>query len=373
MWKPTSLRQRLAVWVGLSTAVSLTVFAGVSFYVVLLEDTKPDEDGEPADSFEEAFGDVERQVLTAMAFAAPVGLGLAIGGAYWVTRRMIKPIDSVISAARAITPSDLSVRLPVPPVADELQALVIAMNDSFARLENGFAALSRFTGHASHELRTPIATLRSELEVGLRRQRTAEEWEVIARSSLEEVTRLTALVDGLLRYTRAEASLPGSLGSTELAELLAEVIASSRPKEGGPEIVLEIPHELEQHGVWVDGDRDALSSVFSNLLRNAQWFAGARGKIAIKIVGSPPGRVTIHVDDNGPGIAVDERALIFEPFTRGSVERASRGVAQAPEGVGLGLSIARQIVRAAGGEIQASDSPLGGARLSVELRLSSRA
>jgi two-component system, OmpR family, sensor kinase len=367
MWRPTTLRQRVTTWIGLSTGVSLVVFGVVAFAVAITHDEREDAAAGRPETLSETVSEVEGQVLLALLVAAPVGVACAMGGAYWLVRRALTPLDAVIAAAREITPTDMSARLPVPPAADEVRALVLTLNASFARLEGGFVALERFAGHASHELRTPLATLRNELEVALRRPRSVSEWEVVARESLEDVGKLADLTDGLLRYTRAKLSPPARWARMEVGELLGEIVAELRPGDGGPELALFVDEPAHVHGLWVTGDRDGLASALSNVLRNAVTFAGPSGRVEIRAQATGRSRVSITIDDDGPGIAPEDAELAFQPFTRPRCEREARPSIPPRQGVGLGLSITRSIVDAAGGRITASRGPLGGARIAIEL------
>ncbi len=338
----------MGVWVGASTAVALAVFAISAFFAVLyMESDEPSES--PAEEAAETTGDVLKEVLLAMAVAAPVGLGLAVGGAVWISRRALKPVDDVIAAARGMTVAHLDRRLPAPPGDDELARLVLTLNQLFERLERGQADLARFADDASHELRTPLSVVASELEIALRRPRTVAEWEATARTSLDEVQRLGRLVAAMLRLARADAS---SL-SLERLDVTALIEAASE-REGDAVVVTRVGAEP----VWIDGDGEALSVALSNLLDNAVRYAPPGGRVTIGVE-RRAGEVLIHVDDTGPGVPPSARDAIFAPYARG---------AGAPgDGAGLGLAIARRIAEQHHGSLCAGDAPDGGARFTLGL------
>src|SRR6185436_16264275 len=195
-----SLRSRVALWMFVATFLSLTLFAIAAYIVVRVEESI--ERSDPEVAIEAS----RRQVLTPLAIAAPVALALSTVGALWLSRRALAPVDRVIAAAREITVANLDRRIEVPARDDELRTLVVALNDLLDRIERGHRALAMFAADASHELRTPIAAICSELEVALRRPRLPEEWEQSAYTALTELRRLARVVDSLLRFARADAA-----------------------------------------------------------------------------------------------------------------------------------------------------------------------
>src|SRR5579863_68720 len=181
-----SLRSRLAFWMALSTTLTVIVFACAVYGFVRAETREADSGvGEGEDAAE--------QVLAAMAIAGPLCLALSVAGGLVLSHRALAPIDVVVRHANAMSSEDLHKRLEVPPNNDELRDLVVALNALLKRLDDGFSALARYAAGASHELRTPLAVVTSELEVALRRPRSAPEWERTARASLDELRRLARL------------------------------------------------------------------------------------------------------------------------------------------------------------------------------------
>src|SRR6185436_6770090 len=195
-----SLRSRVAVWMFVATSMSLLIFAIAAYVVVRIAESIERDDPEVA------LAEARKQVLMPLAIAAPIGLALSTAGALWLSRRALAPVDRVITAAREITVENLDRRIDVPTRDDELRTLVVALNELLNRIERGHRALAMFAADASHELRTPIAAICSELEVALRRPRTPEEWTQSARTSLEELRRIARVTDSLLRFAQADAA-----------------------------------------------------------------------------------------------------------------------------------------------------------------------
>ncbi len=364
-----SLRRRLALWMLVSTVTTIIVFAIALYVAFVIEEHEPDDEAgeleEEGEEEESAAAEAGEQMLFAIAIAGPFALAAAVGGALWLSRRALAPLDEVIRAARAISSTDLHRRLELPRERDEIHALVLELNGLFERLERGFDALGRYAVDASHELRTPLAVVVSELDVALRRPRSAAEWETVATRARGEARRLTRLVESLLALARAEGPREREriLDLRELVDLLliglvdqaASVrIALSRAAEGG-----EAP-------AWVRGDSDALDAAVRNLVVNAMSY-GPPGTAVRVSVGSEGEGFAVTVDDAGPGVPHAERDAIFEPMRRAS----AIGVDRNREGHGLGLAIARRIVTHHGGTIRVEDSPAGGARFVLWLPRSS--
>jgi len=346
-----SIRGRFLVGSIASAALALVLFAGGSLALVSIDD--PDEGMEPGDSFQDEAGEL---ILESMAIAAPLALGAALLTAVILSRRSARPLEHAIRAARETTAHDLRRTLPVPARDDELRDLVISLNDLFARLDDGFAALARFAADASHELRTPLAVMATELEVALRHPRRVDEWETSARTTLDELRRMSALVEGLLTLARAGADAPASRSTVHLIECVDTVVAqlSAAAKQAG----VSLAGPMDETADLVDGNPVMLETAIRNLVENAIAAAPRDGHVRVTVE-SRANELLLLVDDDGPGLGPNSEAL-FAPFRRGSSERAD-GAARGA-GVGLGLAIARRIATAHGGRLTAETSPLGGAR-----------
>jgi two-component system, OmpR family, sensor kinase len=361
----TTLRWRLAGWVAAAMLASLAVF-GVVVYVVATRE----EAAEAPDAYEppeEIAADTRNEIIVTMVVVAPLAVLLASVAAFWLTRRIVRPIDEVVRAASEMSAEDLHRRLPVPRGDDELAALIRSLNDLFARLERGYTAQSNFASDASHELRTPLAVMLAELEVALRRPRTPEEWEQSAAIVLSETQRAIRTVEALLRYARAgvEGARLESVDARQLVEHLVDRFAPAAAQSS-----LGLTSTTPEPGAQLyalAADADALETALGGVLANALRYTPAGGSVQVVLEhDAAHGKSRIHVDDSGLGVAVAERDVIFRAFVRG--ERGLEVDLEGDEaGSGLGLAMARRICEAHGGTLSVQASPLGGARFTFEL------
>jgi len=354
-----TLRARLAYWVVLSTACTLVIFACVVYVLVRAEAnesvTSRDEEGDEAGG---GARDAREQVLFAMLIAGPFCLALSAAGAYVLSRRSLAPLDAVIGQASAITTGTLQRRLNVPVQNDELLDLVLALNALFDRLNDGFDALGSYAASASHELRTPLAVVSNQLEVALRHPRKVEEWESIARTSLDEMGRLSVLVEALLELARAGSTTTSR--QFELRDELDQTCSSLEAQVRASGAQLLLPDDGED--VWLQGDSGLLMNAVRELVRNAAHHSPKGSKVRV-LVEHCRDLVAIVVEDDGPGVATEERSAIFAPFTRG--RPGNDAGSDALRGLGLGLAIAKRSVEAWGGTITVDNSPDGGARFTI--------
>jgi heavy metal sensor kinase len=247
--------------------------------------------------------------------------------------------------ARKITAESLTARLAVENPRDEFGRLATVFNDTLARLQDAFEQLRRFTADASHELRTPLTAVRSVGEVALQRHLGAEGYREVIGSMLEEVDRLTRLVENLLTLTRAESGrIPLTVEVVDLGALATGVAESLRVLAEDKEQTLAV----ETAGpLSVRGDPAILHQALLNLLYNAIRYTPSQGTIRVSARATPSGEAAIAVADTGPGIPVEHRERIFERFYR-----VDGGRSREAGGTGLGLAIARWAVEANGGRIE---------------------
>ncbi len=288
-----------------------------------------------------------------LAGAAAVGLpfALAIAGfvGYWLARRALAPVERMAQQAERIEPGQLQARLPVGPADDELAHLARVFNDLLHRLEESFEQLRRFTSDASHELRTPLTLIRSVGEVGIQKGSSVEEYREIVGSMLEEVNRLTALVENLLLIARADA------GQIALQRSEFGVLALAKEAAGLIEVLAEDKHQsltfAGDETLAARGDRMFLRQAVLNVIHNAVKYSPEGGIIQVRVDREKgAGRIHLEIADSGPGLAPEDTARVFDRFYRGG---------NASNGTGLGLSIARWAVEANGGEIQVLNSGAG--------------
>jgi len=302
--------------------------------------------------------DVAR-LRTALLLSIPLILVLCVAGGYWLAGRALAPIESVTSALAAIDPGHLQSRLPAPPVADEVGRLTSVINALLDRLERASATERRFASDAAHELRTPLAVLRTGLEVTLARDRTGQEARAALESAHREVVELCKIAEELLMLARLNGEVAIDREPVDLGAIAAEVAATVEPLAAAKEISLSTNGAS---GVVVRGNEGHLRRLVINLLDNALKFTPPRGKIGVEVA-REGSRAILRVADTGPGIDSAEMPLIFQRFFRGN--------RFAGEGAGLGLSLCHEIVRLHGGEITAANRAAGGSEFVVRLPLGS--
>ena len=284
------------------------------------------------------------RMVGALSLGFPIALLLVGITGYFVALRALRPLDSMARRARQINADHLNERLELENPDDELGHLGTAFNQALARLEHSFDQLKQFTADASHELRTPLTAMRSVGEVALQNGGDIRYHHDVIGSMLEEVNRLTHLVDSLLIFARADSGhLPlqrSEVGLLELATesaVLLEVLAEEKKQS------LEIEGDKS---LTIIGDRLILRQALVAIIHNAVKYSPSQGSIHVR-VGAEHGDALIEIRDSGPGIPTEHRAKVFKRFYR--VDKART---RDEGGSGLGLSIADWSVRAHGGQIE---------------------
>ncbi len=285
-----------------------------------------------------------REMVWVLALGFPMALLLAGFGGYALARKALGPVDAMTDKAERISAERLNQRLAVENPHDELGKLASVFNAMLSRLEAAFNQLRRFTADASHELRTPLTAIRSVGEVALQDQKSPAEYRDVIGSMLEEVDRLTRLVESLLVLSRADA------GHVQLQRAHVSLLALAQEASALVEVLAE---EKRQH-VAVEGDtrpvvsadRLILRQAVVNLVDNAIKYSPADSRILVYVCASDNGHATLEVTDQGPGVPPEHSSHIFDRFYRMDAARSREW-----GGAGLGLSIARWAVQAHGGEI----------------------
>jgi heavy metal sensor kinase len=274
----------------------------------------------------------------------PIALTAAWIAGYGLARRALSPIGQMARRAKEITPENLHARLPANDLNDELGELATVFNETLARLEQAFEQLRRFTSDVSHELRTPLAMMRSVGEVGLQRDGTRTEYRDIIGSMLEEVNRLTSLIENLLTISRADS------GHIQLHPKVISVMALAREAAGLLEILTEEKSVawaiIGDENVEVKGDYIFLRQALVNVMHNAVKYSSVGDVVSVHVHNYNRFHVIIEIRDHGPGIPVEDQSKVFDRFYR--VDKARW---RESGGVGLGLSIAKWAVEAHGGSI----------------------
>lgn len=310
---------------------------------------------------------IEQQVRAAGAFIALISLALVaitVLFALFGIKRGLLPLQEL--AARSALVSANHWRLDIPEDArriKELQPLTESMTTMLARLEASFVQQREFLGNAAHELRTPVAVLKSTLQTLLQRPRNVEEYGAGIEAALEDVGRLEQLLNWMLRLARAEQWAKGALRrdleTVEISASCEEAIDRMRPLAESKHVRLS----LARNGpATVRADAEDLSLVWSNLLENALRHSRDGASIEVAVSGNGDGRAQVVFTDHGEGIAADDLPHIFERFYRGDPSRT-----RATGGFGLGLAIAKAMVEAYGGAIAAKSRRGEGTEITVEL------
>jgi len=294
-----------------------------------------------------------------------ISVALSILGGYWLSRRALSPVASIIDAAKSITASDMDKRIPVNyQVRDELTELAETFNMMLARLQKGFEREQRFTSDAAHELMTPLSSMRSDAEIMLRKPRSKEEYEETIRRMLQEVRRMSEMVHLLLQLSRVDSvhrSQPETVNISRIAEVAAQKYREKANEEG---INLDLQIEPELH---VRAHGGYIEEVLNNLLDNALKYTGRGGKVSLKLQRSS-GKAVIHLEDTGMGFDSETKRHLFERFYR-----ANEAGVQEQSGSGLGLPLVKAIVELYGGKIKAYSEGEGeGSTFVVELPLAER-
>jgi signal transduction histidine kinase len=312
------------------------------------------------------------EVARVLASGFTVAFLLMVAGAYLLARNALSPVSAVVRAAHRITEGDLSKRLPVVHPKDEIGDLAATINGMLSRLEKTLARLQqtidrqrRFVADASHELRTPLTSIHSYAQV-------LEEWALkdpqIGPESVaaikRESERMKGLVENLLELARGDEGMKLHLKDNNLTDVVQEAAESARAAVNGKEVLIECPTpkqrvQEEEEGVSAVFDRERLRQALSILLDNAVKYTPEGGRVSMRIV-EEDASVGVEVSDTGIGIPEEQIPHVFERFYRAEEARST-------EGLGLGLSIARQIAEDHGGSIEARSKPREGSTFIIRI------
>ena len=301
----------------------------------------------------------DRAVQAAFGSVAPLlavapALALVIG---WLVSRSLAPLQRLAAEVRSRDSSSLQA-LPEGDLPDEVLLLVQSLNALLERLDTALAAQRHFVGDAAHELRSPLTALKLQVQV-LRRAPDEATRDEAARALNAGVDRATRLVEQLLALARSEAGPAREATAAPLAELVRQVMADVAPFADARGTTLELDVADGADAVAVSGDGD-VSVLARNLIDNAVRYSPQGGHVSVwvGVDAERPGAPVLQVDDDGPGIPVDDREIVFDRFVR-------RDSAEGQTGSGLGLAIVRQVARRQGAEVALADAPAGGLRVRV--------
>src|SRR5665811_1986964 len=295
-------------------------------------------------------------------FSVPLLLAGAGLGGYLISRRALKPVDQITTAAKSISISNLSDRLAVPKTSDELQRLSETLNRMLARLDTSVQRMSQLTADASHELRAPVSLIRTTAELAVQDGRTNTEYHEDMVQILAEAERTSRLIDSLLLLARADAGEGGLQHElTDVSTSVREALEQGRSLAAEKRI--ELTADLKSEPAVVRGDGEALRRLFFILIDNAIKYTQEGGRVQVGLE-TLDAQATIRVTDSGIGISESDQPRIFDRFWRADKVR-SRGVG----GAGLGLSIARWIIDQHSGSVEVQSKPGHGSTFIVRIPL----
>jgi two-component system OmpR family sensor kinase len=305
---------------------------------------------------------IEQLLLTiVIAFFVGVVPAILVGG--WIAGRALDPVDRMITEVREITDGrSLHRRLVVPMERDELSRLAETLNQMMTRLERSFAALRRFTADASHELKTPLTVVRAGVERAITRPETPQETLAPLEETLQEVNRMTELLDSLLTLARAdEGRAELHREPVDLRDIIAEAGETGEllAEHAGVGIEIRLPPDP----VVVSVDRSRVRQLALNLIENAVKYTPRGGQVSVELA-SNDGRAVFSVADTGIGIAPGDLPHVFDRFWRAD---SARTRTSERAGTGLGLAISKWIAEAHGGTIDVQSRPGRGTTFSVGL------
>ncbi|MCI0535861.1 MAG: ATP-binding protein [Verrucomicrobiales bacterium] len=313
-------------------------------------------------NFDDARAELNR-LSRSFLLALPVALLLVGLGGWLVAGRALRPMRTIAETAERVTASGLDQRIPASNEDPEIARVIHVLNRMMDRLEASFRQATRFSADASHELKTPLAIMQGELENALQSAAPGSPEQQLFTNLLEETQRLNTITRCLLLLAQADAGqLKLTRQTVDLSAELEAMIEDARVLAAEARLALDaqVPPQLR-----VEGDRALLHTAMFNLLTNAIKYNEPDGKISL-ILTATDSHIILSVCNTGPGIPVDDQPRIFDRFYR-----VGRTAHPRADGIGLGLALAREIVRAHGGELALKESRAG--RTCFELRLKRQA
>ena len=337
-----SIRNRLTVWFGGILGVSLVMLAVILHYEW---EEQQEQMLQQRQAPESAWHEVGEIVLM---FGLPTAVLLLVGGSL-LLRKSFAPVTALTRAAESIQLDNLKQRLPLTGSGDELDRLTEVFNAMMARLDSSITHAREFTLHASHELKTPLTVMRAEIETALAGEQITPTLRDLLASQLEEIQRLTKIVNGLTFLAKADAGQAAlQIESVRLDELVRDAFADTEMLGRAQNIAVKLVGCDE---ITMQGDRHRLRQLLLNLTDNAIKYNQPEGRVTISLAKNN-GTAELTIANTGPGIPAEKLPRVFDRFYRCDAAHSSE-----VEGCGLGLSIVEWIVKSHRGEVKIDSIP----------------
>ncbi len=282
-----------------------------------------------------------RRYRDLLLWSVPAALFVAGFAFWWLSVLALRPLALVAAAAARIDVTTLDLRLPVRGAGDELDHVAGAFNETLSRLDHAVGEMRQFSAALAHELRTPLAALRGQIELALRDARSSPVQRDAFGSQLEEIDRLTRLIDQILTLARAESGqIRIAMAPVDLGDLAVSIVDQLEPVAAAKSVALRVePREGSVSPAVVEGDAGWLERLLLNLLDNAIKYTSAGGEIVVRVTREALS-VRVAVQDTGAGLSPEDARHVFDRFFRADPARSSSAA-----GAGLGLSLVQWIAR----------------------------
>ena len=307
----------------------------------------------------EEINDVLRSLFSIFIILIPIVLAISVFGGYFLAKQSLRPVQEITQTTRKITATNLRERIHVKNPNDEIGRLTETLNNMIGRLEASFEQVKQFSLDASHELRTPLTIMRGEIELALRGNKKGNSYKKTLASLLEEVLRMTSIIEGLILLAKADSgNVKLERKPTRLDLLVSEIKEDAELLAEQKKIAVSISR---LDAATVLGDAVRLRQLMLNLVDNAIKYTPEGGKVTLSLE-LADGKAYFAVEDTGIGIPDSELRKIFDRFYRVDKSRS-----RLPDGLGLGLSISKWIAEAHGGSLLAVSKVGFGSKFTIVL------
>jgi len=357
-----TIRLRLSLWYASILFLTLMIMGALLYWQLVLEPRQEAHRHHHHHDEDLMDSDASEDITDILLFCGLPAALLAVAGGWWLMKKSLAPVASLTRATEKITAQNLGSRLPRTHNGDELDQLTEVFNSMLARLDDSFNRIREFTLHASHELKTPLTVMRGEVETALRTNTLPPAERERAVSQLEELQRITHIVDSLTLLAKADAGqLTLTRAAVALDDLVQDSFADLQILADGPGLQVEL---AVCEKISIQGDRHRLRQLLLNLADNAVKYNQPQGRITLSLR-QVENLAEFQISNTGPGIPAEQLPRVFDRFFRGDPAHGN-----AVEGCGLGLSIVQWIVQAHGGKIQITSEPTRLTTVTVQLPLS---